>query len=140
MARRPRKQKGRRSPKEIEIDQHIGQRVRERRIVLGLSQTALADGLGITFQQLQKYEKGHNRIAAGRLYGYAELLDVAPAYFFEGLEGSDTGTLDETRSDEALKLARAYYRIDDPTHSSVATTGRYLHARPTESSSKYLAV
>ena len=94
MARRPRKPKGRRSLDEIEIDKHIGQRVRERRIVLGLSQTNLADGLGITFQQLQKYEKGHNRIAAGRLYGCAELLDVRPEYFFEGLVGSVRGTPD----------------------------------------------
>ncbi len=114
MARRPRKPKGRRSLNEIEIDKQIGQRLRERRLVLGLSQTVLADGLGITFQQLQKYEKGDNRIAAGRLYGCAELLGVRPEYFFEGLEGAYSGTPDETRSDEALKLARAYYRIRDP--------------------------
>ncbi len=114
MARRPRKPKGRRSPNEIEIDQHIGQRVRERRVVLGLSQSVLADGLGIGFRQLQDYEKGHTRIAAGRLYGCAELLDVPPEYFFEGLEGSKSGTPDKTQSDEALKLARAYYSIDDP--------------------------
>ena len=114
MARRPRGTKLRR-PEDIEIDQQIGQRLKERRLLMGLSQTALADGLGITFQQLQKYEKGHNRIAAGRLYGCAQLLDVPPEYFFEGLEGSDSGTPDETRSDEAMKLARAYYRIGDPT-------------------------
>ncbi len=114
MARRPRGTKLRR-PEDIEIDQQIGQRLKERRLLMGLSQTALADGLGITFQQLQKYEKGHNRIAAGRLYGCAQLLDVPPEYFFEGLEGSDGGTPDETRSDEAMKLARAYYRIGDPT-------------------------
>ncbi len=114
MARRPRGTKLRR-PEDIEIDQQIGQRLKERRLLMGLSQTALADGLGITFQQLQKYEKGHNRIAAGRLYGCAQLLDVPPAHFFEGLEGSDGGTPDETRSDEAMKLARAYYRIGDPT-------------------------
>ncbi len=113
MARRPRGTKARR-PEDVEIDQHIGQRVRERRVVLGLSQSALADGLGITFQQVMKYEKGRDRIAAGRLYGCAELLGVRPEYFFEGLEGSDSGTPDETRSDEALKLARAYYSIDDP--------------------------
>ncbi len=114
MARRPRKPKGRRSPDQIEIDQHVGQRIRERRIVLGLSQTVLADGLGITFQQIQNYEKGRDRIAAGRLYGCAQLLEVPPAFFFEGLEVSDSGAPDATRSDEALKLARAYYSIDDP--------------------------
>ncbi len=113
MARRRRGSKARR-PEDFEIDKQIGQRVRERRIVLGLSQIVLADGLGISFQQLQKYETGFNRIAAGRLYGCAELLGVRPEYFFEGLEGSDSGTPDETRSDEALKLARAYYSIDDP--------------------------
>ena len=113
MARRPRRTKARR-PEDFEIDKHIGQRVRERRVVMGLSQTVLADGLGVTFQQVQKYEKGHNRIAAGRLYGCAELLGVRPEYFFEGLEGSDSGVPDETRSDEGLKLARAYYSIDDP--------------------------
>ncbi len=113
MARRPRGTNARR-PEDVEIDQHIGQRVRERRLVLGLSQSVLADGLGISFQQLQKYEKGSTRIGAGRLYACAQLLDVPPEYFFEGLEGSDSGTPDETRSDEALKLARAYYSIDDP--------------------------
>jgi transcriptional regulator with XRE-family HTH domain len=113
MARKP---KARRSSSEIEIDQRIGQRIRERRVVLGLNQIKLADGLGISFQQLQKYEKGHNRISAGRLYGCAELLDVPPEYFFEGLEGSDSGTPDETRSDEAMKLARAYYSISDPVY------------------------
>ena len=112
MARKP---KGRRSSSEIEIDQRIGQRIRERRVVLGLNQTKLADGLGITFQALQKYEKGHTRIAAGRLYGCAQLLDVPPEYFFEGLERSDSGTPDVMKTDEALKLARAFYRISDPT-------------------------
>ncbi len=112
MARKP---KSRRSVDEAEIDRRIGRRIHERRVVLGLNQTKLADGLGITFQQVQMYEKGANRIAAGLLYGCAQLLDVPPEYFFEGLEGSDSGTPDETKSDEAMKLARAYYSIGDPT-------------------------
>ena len=114
MARRSRKTKGRRSSDEVDFDKHVGQRLRERRMILGLSQTAVADGLGIKFQQVQKYETGFNRIAAGRLYACAQLLDVPPEYFFEGLQGSGSGTPDETRSNEALKLARAYYSIDDP--------------------------
>ncbi len=114
MARRPRGTKARR-PEDVEIDKQIGRRIRERRKVLGLNQTKLADGLGISFQQFQKYERGFNRITAGRLYDCAQLLDVRPEYFFEGLEGSDSRTPDETRSDEAMKLARAYYRISDPT-------------------------
>ena len=113
-----RKTKGRRSSSEVDFDRHVGQRIRERRIVLGLSQTNVADGLGISFQQFQKYERGFNRVSAGRLYGCAQLLGVRPEYFFEGLERSDSGTPDETESDEALKLARAYYRISDPTQRS----------------------
>ena len=115
MARKSWKSKAHRSSSDIEIDKHIGQRIRERRIVLGLNQTKLADGLGVSFQQIQKYENGSNRMGTGMLYSCAQLLDVPPEYFFEGLEGSDSGTPDETRSDEAMKLARAYYRISDPT-------------------------
>ena len=114
MARQSRKSKGHRSSSEIEIDQRIGQRIRERRVVLGLNQTKLANGLGISFQQIQKYEKGHSRMGAGMLYGCAQLLDVPPEYFFGGLEGPDSGTPDETRLDDAFKLARAYRRISDP--------------------------
>ncbi len=114
MARRPRRTKGRRSSDEVDFDKHIGQRLRERRVLLGLNQTALADGLGITFQQVRNYETGCNRISAGKLYGCAELLDVPPEYFFEGLESSGSGTPDQTRSVEAMKLARAYYSISDP--------------------------
>ncbi len=114
MARRSRKTKGRRSSAEVDIDKHIGQRLRDRRVVLGLSQTELADGLCISFQQVQKYETGFNRMGASRLYACAQLLDVPPEYFFEGLEGSDSGASDQMRSVEGLKLARAYYSIDDP--------------------------
>ena len=112
MARKPKRL---RSSSEIEIDQRIGQRIHERRVVLGLNQTKLADGLGVSFQQIQKYEDGSNRMGAGMLHGCAQLLDVPPEYFFEGLERSDSGTPDVTKSDEAMKLARAYYRISDPT-------------------------
>ncbi len=114
MANRSRRTKGRRSSDEVDFDKHIGQRLRDRRVVLGLSLAALADGLGISFQQLYKYETGFNRMGAGQLYACAQLLHVPPEYFFEGLDGSDIGTPDETRSVEAMKLARAYYSIDDP--------------------------
>ncbi len=115
MVRRPQKPKSRRSVDEIEIDRRIGRRIHERRVVLGLNQTALAARLGISFQQLQKYEDGSNRMGAGMLYGCAQLLDVPMEYFLEVMENSDSGTPDETRSDEAMKLARAYYSINDPT-------------------------
>ncbi len=83
---------------------------------MGLNQTQLADGLGISFQQFQKYERGLSRMGVGMLYGCAQLLDVPPEYFFEGLEHSGSRTPDKTRSDEAMKLARAYYSINDPVY------------------------
>lgn len=66
-----------------DIDKHVGHRIRQRRTILGISQTALAEGAGITFQQVQKYEKGVNRISMGRLCNFAQQLDVPIAYFLE---------------------------------------------------------
>lgn len=66
------------------IDRHVGSRVRMRRMLAGVSQEKLGDGLGLTFQQVQKYEKGSNRISASRLQQIAQLLDVPVAFFFEG--------------------------------------------------------
>jgi transcriptional regulator with XRE-family HTH domain len=67
------------------VDRRIGQRVKQRRLEMGMSQERLAELLGVTFQQIQKYEKGANRIAASRLFDLAGALGVAIAYFFEGL-------------------------------------------------------
>jgi transcriptional regulator with XRE-family HTH domain len=69
-----------------EIDVYVGHKIRERRNELGLSLACLADTLRITYQQIQKYEMGLNRISAGRLYALAKSLDVQVAYFYEGLE------------------------------------------------------
>ena len=66
------------------VDTHVGLKVRARRNLLGLSQTELADSAGITFQQIQKYERGANRVGAGRLMQFSEALGVPPSYFFEG--------------------------------------------------------
>ena len=66
------------------VDIHVGQKIRTRRNLLGLSQTELAGAAGITFQQIQKYEKGDNRVGAGRLQQFSEALGVPPSYFFEG--------------------------------------------------------
>jgi transcriptional regulator with XRE-family HTH domain len=71
-------------------DKHVGSRVRMRRMMLGLSQEKLGEGLGVTFQQVQKYEKGANRIGAGRLQQIATVLEVTEAYFFEGAPGVGT--------------------------------------------------
>ena len=66
------------------VDSHIGQKIRARRTLLGLSQTELADAASISFQQVQKYEKGTNRVGASRLQQFSEALGVPPSYFFEG--------------------------------------------------------
>src|SRR3954469_14628825 len=71
-------------PRAQDIDRHVGARVRERRIMLGLTQQRLAELVGTTYQQAHKYEKGLNRIAAGRLHALARALGVEPGYFFEG--------------------------------------------------------
>lgn len=100
-----------------EIDAHVGSRVRARRIELGLSQAALGRHLGVTFSQVQKYEKGSNRIGAGRLYRLATLLGVSVQYFFDGLEGSGldaAGTNEATAAADASRLQEVFRRISDP--------------------------
>ncbi|WP_298918363.1 helix-turn-helix transcriptional regulator [uncultured Algimonas sp.] len=67
------------------VDLHVGTRLRLRRLQLGMSQSALGDAVGVTFQQIQKYEKGKNRIGASRLWSFAEALEVPLQWFFEGL-------------------------------------------------------
>ena len=74
-----------RSRDATQVDAHIGQKIRARRNLLGLSQTELANAAGITFQQIQKYEKGTNRVGASRLQQFSEALGVPPSYFFEGV-------------------------------------------------------
>jgi transcriptional regulator with XRE-family HTH domain len=108
------------------IDVYVGSRVRMRRLLLGLSQERLADQIGVTFQQVQKYEKGMNRIGASRLQKIAEVLSAPPSYFFqqeddqpltlEGLEMPQKAdpVSEFLRSKEGLALNRAFLRINDP--------------------------
>ena len=72
------------------IDIHVGNRIRERRILLGFTQQQMANLIGVTYQQAHKYERGINRISAGRLYSIASALNVPINYFFEGLDPTDT--------------------------------------------------
>ena len=106
------------------IDVHVGSRLRARRTMLGVSQTKIGGDLGITFQQIQKYEKGTNRISAGRLQEAARLLGVPVAYFFEGAPGGSlapVGDADHTSSaigaflstTEGIQLNKAFGRIED---------------------------
>lgn len=118
------------------VDIHVGSRVRQRRTLLGLSQEKLGDAVGLTFQQIQKYERGANRIGASRLYEFSRILDVSVAFFFEdmpdevaktrGQRPGTKGLSDGAQTDfglggddplikrETLELVRAYYRVSDP--------------------------
>nr|WP_254434908.1 helix-turn-helix transcriptional regulator [Magnetospirillum sp. UT-4] len=115
------------------IDVHVGARVRLRRTLLGMSQEKLGEALGLTFQQVQKYERGANRIGSSRLFDLSRVLDVPVSFFFDDM-GDDlkaqspaliagVGGLEEPPAQfehdpmakrETLELVRAYYRITDP--------------------------
>jgi transcriptional regulator with XRE-family HTH domain len=113
--------------KKQDVDAHVGKRLRLRRTMMGLSQEALAKSVGITFQQVQKYEKGANAMNANRLYEFAQFLHVPIAYFFEGLEvasGSGANGFAEESlafdhknksvSDrESLEIMKAFKRIKE---------------------------
>lgn len=122
-----------------EIDVHVGMRMRRRREALGISQGRLGRNLGLTFSQIQKYEKGTNRIGAGRLYQIATFLGVAPGYFFEGLEEPEgaapaSGGLSR---EELVSLSEAFAAIGDAeTRASVMALVRSLAADPTHRRSR----
>src|SRR3954465_348051 len=98
------------------IDDHVGARIRERRIMLGLSQQQMADMIGVTYQQAHKYERGINRISAGRLYEITRVLNVPITYFFEGLDIKEDDESMNPRQRMCLELARNFARISTPTH------------------------
>lgn len=109
------------------IDIHVGSRIRLRRTMLGMSQEKLGEALGITFQQIQKYEKGTNRVGASRLQNISSILNVPVSFFFEDAPGSDSGApqpgmaeaastnyvVDFLSSSEGLHLNRAFVKIQD---------------------------
>jgi transcriptional regulator with XRE-family HTH domain len=112
------------------IDRHVGARVRMQRMMLGMSQEKLGEAIGLTFQQVQKYEKGTNRISASRLQHIAHILNVPVAFFFEGapgLPGVSNGAgaehappppayvTDFLATSSGLALTRAFIRIEDVT-------------------------
>ena len=126
-ARRARLQTG--SPKPVDV--HVGSRVRLRRTMLGMSQEKLGHAIGLTFQQVQKYERGANRIAASRLFELSRVLDVPVSFFFDDMpadvslrsrplegglaeEGGVPYAANPMAKRETLELVRAYYRITDP--------------------------
>lgn len=114
-----------------EIDVHVGMRMRRRREALGISQGRLGRNLGLTFSQIQKYEKGTNRIGAGRLYQIATFLGVAPGYFFEGLEEPEAAAPASGGSsrEELVSLSESFAAIGDAeTRASVLALVRSLSA------------
>jgi transcriptional regulator with XRE-family HTH domain len=108
------------------IDKYVGSRIRMRRIMLGMSQEKLGDALGLTFQQIQKYEKGTNRVGASRLQQIAEVLQVPVAFMFEGSPGGGSSgaagasespspayVADFLATSDGLALTRAFTRLKD---------------------------
>ena len=124
------------------VDQHVGSRVRLRRMLLGMSQERLGESMGLTFQQVQKYEKGVNRIGASRLFQISKILDVPVQFFFEeapqtdgratpGMAEADSEAfiLEFLNSREGLELNRAFVKISDPkVRKSVVDLVRALSA------------
>ena len=96
-------------------DHRVGARIRERRITLGISQSQLADQIGVTYQQARKYEQGVNRIPAGRLFEIAQVLGVAVDYFFYGLKCRPAPALTE-RQRMCMELVRDFMAISDEKH------------------------
>jgi transcriptional regulator with XRE-family HTH domain len=100
------------------VDQHVGGQLRLRRAQIGMTQVELGSKLGLSFQAVQKYETGENRISASRLYQLARILEVSPAYFFDGLDESVAATPPpvnpELARKEASMVLGAYYAISDP--------------------------
>ena len=107
------------------VDVHVGTRLRQRRALLGMSQTALGNAVGLTFQQVQKYERGSNRISSSRLFEFAKVLDVPVSHFFDEMtpepakgkrkvgrpKTKASGETDINTKRETLELVRAYYKI-----------------------------
>jgi transcriptional regulator with XRE-family HTH domain len=106
-----------------DVDAHVGSRLRQRRMLLGISQEQLAEMLGLTFQQVQKYERGTNRVSASRLFQLARALDTPITWFFDDMEAGGAAEREKTEGSaedndpmsrrETLELVRVYSRIDD---------------------------
>jgi transcriptional regulator with XRE-family HTH domain len=120
------------------VDIHVGQKLRQRRWLVGMTQQKLAEMVGIKFQQIQKYETGANRVSASRLWDISEALGVPAAYFFEGCEDIDTrlegqdeenstkAPADLLNDKEAMDLVRSYYAIPENQRRRLFDLARVL--------------
>ena len=113
-----------------DIDRHVGSRVRERRIMLGLTQQQLADLIGVTYQQAHKYERAINRVSAGRLFEIAQVLSVPVSYFFDGLAEDGERSI-TSRERMCLELSRNFAQIPNERHQeALSQLARALAADP----------
>lgn len=127
-AAKPTNPRGRARPQDI--DRHVGNRMRERRIMLGLTQQQMADLIGVTYQQAHKYEKGINRIAAGRLYNVARALGVDVGFFFEGLDNGEPFQ-PTAQQRMLLELARNFISLTNRRHQeAICMLARALAEEP----------
>jgi transcriptional regulator with XRE-family HTH domain len=113
------------------VDSHVGQRIRQRRWMSGMTQQQLAEKVGIKFQQIQKYETGMNRVSASRLWDIADALGVPVSFFFEGLDVEGTAAQADLPGDimidkEALELVRSYYAIPETQRRRLFELARVL--------------
>ncbi len=99
-----------------DVDRFVGNRIRERRVMLGLSQQQMAQMIGVTYQQAHKYERGINRISAGRLFEISQVLRVPVGYFFDGLDGNKSDDDLSVRQRMCLELARNFTQIPNDRH------------------------
>ena len=102
--------------KSQQVDVHVGQRVKERRVALKLSQKKIAEAMNLSLRQIQKYEEGIDRIGASRLFDISRALDVPVSYFFQELTGEEPAPVSKVPmgTPETRDLVKAYYRIPDP--------------------------
>jgi transcriptional regulator with XRE-family HTH domain len=114
----------------LDVDSYVGSRIRERRVMLGLSQQQMAQLIGVTYQQAHKYERGINRISAGRLYEIARVLRVPVSYFFDGLDGNGGEDELSVRQRMCLELARNFTQIPNDRHrEALSQMARVLAAK-----------
>lgn len=113
------------------VDIHVGARLRQRRAQLGMSQSAIAEAAGISFQQIQKYEKGANRCSSSMLWKFARALDVEPGYFFEELKAGKpkaaaVADAEQLNRRETLGLMRNYYALSKQSRTAIRDLMRSL--------------
>ncbi len=113
-----------------DVDRYVGTRIRERRVMLGLSQQQMAQMIGVTYQQAHKYERGINRISAGRLYEIAKVLQVPVSFFFDGLDRTSNDEELTMRQRMCLELARNFTQIPNDRHrEALSQLARVLAAK-----------